>query len=139
MQKLKIQGETYELDDSKLNVEEARAIKTNTELGVVQWSQGLLDGDPDALCAMVWLAKKRAGEAPKWADVFKLDLDLMDLMYQIAANMRANAARQADGQDDDQDDEPEPDPTPPAVEAEKKPAARKKTSGRTPTPGSPST
>lgn len=70
----------YEYDDSTLTVKEARVIKKNTGFGLVTWAQGLQIGDPDALVAMVWLAKTRAGEAVRWQDFDNFDLATLDLL-----------------------------------------------------------
>lgn len=79
MIRFKINGEPYEYDDSTLSVKEARIIKKNTGLGLVSWAKGLSEGDPDALVALVWIAKTRAGEAVRWQDLDDLDLVTLDL------------------------------------------------------------
>jgi len=79
MIKFKLDGETYEYDDTSLSVKEARIIKKNAGMGLVSWARGLADGDPDALVAMVWLAKTRAGEAIRWQDLDDLDLASLEL------------------------------------------------------------
>jgi hypothetical protein len=75
----KLSGEPYEYDDSTLSVKEARVIKKNTGMGLVSWARGLADGDPDAMVALVWLAKTRAGEAIRWQDLDDLDLASIQL------------------------------------------------------------
>lgn len=75
-----LDGTKYEYDDTTLTVKEARVIKKNTGFGLVTWAQGLQIGDPDALVAMVWLAKTRAGEAVRWQDFDDFDLASLDLL-----------------------------------------------------------
>lgn len=79
MLKFILDGTKYEYDDSTLSVKEARAIKKNTGFGLVTWAQALQIGDPDALVAMVWLAKTRTGEAVRWQDFDNFDLATLDL------------------------------------------------------------
>lgn len=64
----------YEFEDDKLLVKDARLIKKLTGMGLKSFSEGIKDGDPDALCAMVFLAKRKAGEAVQWKDLDELDL-----------------------------------------------------------------
>jgi hypothetical protein len=79
MLKFVLDGTKYEYDDSTLSVKEARVIKKNTGFGLVTWAQALQIGDPDALVAMVWLAKTRNGEAVRWQDFDNFDLASLDL------------------------------------------------------------
>jgi hypothetical protein len=79
MIRFKLNGVPYEYDDSTLTVKEARVIKKNAGFGLVTWAKGLSEGDPDALVALVWIAKTRAGEAIRWQDLDDLDLVSLDL------------------------------------------------------------
>ena len=72
--KLIVQGKDYEFDENRLTVAEARIIKKYAGLGIAELSDGLEKGDPDAICAFIFLAKKRAGEACRWHDLDDLDL-----------------------------------------------------------------
>ena len=116
---IKVAGEVYDFDDTKLSVKEARTIKELTGLGISQWGEGIRDGDPDALVAMIYLAKKRSGEAVRWRDLD--DLDLMNEVDFINDD-------EGDQADDSDGDEPAEVPTP---AAEVKPAAKKKTAAKT--------
>jgi hypothetical protein len=83
MLRFMLDGEKYEYDDTSLTVKEARVIKKNTGFGLVTWAQALQQGDPDALVAMVWLAKTRAGEAVRWQDFDNMDLAALDLIGNV--------------------------------------------------------
>ena len=80
MIKFRMGGESYEYDDTTLTVKEARIIKKNAGFGLVTWAKGLSEGDPDALVAMVWIAKTRAGEAVRWQDLDDMDLASLDII-----------------------------------------------------------
>lgn len=83
MLRFSLNGEKYEYDDTSLTVKEARVIKKNAGFGLVTWAQALQEGDPDALVAMVWLAKTRAGEAVRWQDFDNLDLAQLDILGNV--------------------------------------------------------
>lgn len=106
-----VKGDKYEFDENKLMTVEARLIKKNTGMGIAEWGEAIQKGDPDALIALIFLAKKRAGEAPRWND-----FDDLDLINDI------------DVESDPDDDEPRAEEAPGKLE---KPAA-KKTAGKTP-------
>lgn len=80
MLKFTLDGVKYVYDDSTLTVKEARVIKKNAGFGLVTWAQALQIGDPDALVAMVWLAKTRNGEAVRWQDFDNFDLASLNLL-----------------------------------------------------------
>lgn len=69
-------GTEYEFDQNKLALVEAIAVKKAAGLTVKAFQEGLTEMDPESLQAMVWLAKKRAGEAVRLQDV---DFDVVDL------------------------------------------------------------
>ena len=69
-------GTEYEFDQNKLALIEAIAIKKAIGLTVKSFQEGLQAMDPEALQAMVWLARKRAGEAIRLQDV---DFDVIAL------------------------------------------------------------
>jgi hypothetical protein len=72
--KFTIEGRTYDYDETSMPVKEARLIKKHTGFGIVTMANGLREGDPDALVAMIFLAKRRAGEVVRWQDLDDLDL-----------------------------------------------------------------
>ncbi len=100
---------TYEYDDGTMTVAEARFIKKYASMGLRSWALALQDMDPDALVGLVFLAKRRAGEAVRWQDLDTLDI--------------ASIALSAEEDDDDADP---PAPT----------TTRSSTSGRTRKPSS---
>lgn len=71
---------SYEYDDTTMTVAEARIIKKHTEMGLRSWAMGLQDMDPDALVGLVFLAKRRAGEAVRWQDLDNLDIAAITLV-----------------------------------------------------------
>lgn len=64
----------YEYDDTSMTVAELRIIKKHAGMGLRSWALGLQDMDPDALVGLVFLAKRRAGEAVRWQDLDNLDI-----------------------------------------------------------------
>lgn len=98
--KVKVGDERYEFDETRLLVEEAREIKRHTGMGLRAFSQGLQEGDVDSIVAMLYLCKRRSGEAVQWTDFNTLNLATLDM---------SGDEPPADEQGAD-----EPDPTTPA-------------------------
>ncbi|MYR84088.1 hypothetical protein GTY41_03795 [Streptomyces sp. SID685] len=94
--KLKVEGVEYEWDGDRLLVAEARELKVHTGFTPGRWLAAVDEGDPDALAALIYLAKKRAGETLRFSDLDTLDYADFDL--EVADPEGA----QADGQSDDQ-------------------------------------
>lgn len=79
-----LDGQDYEFEP-RMSVKEARMIKRFTKgMGVSDLLRGIPKGDPDSWCAMVFLAKRRAGEAVSWQQLE--ELDLMQLMEESGAD-----------------------------------------------------
>ncbi len=74
MIKFRVGDSDYEYDDGTMTVAEARLIKKHTNYGLRSWAMGLQDMDPDSLVGLVFLAKRRAGEAVRWQDLDDLDI-----------------------------------------------------------------
>lgn len=74
MKTFTIEGKTYEWDNGVLTVEEAMLLKDKTGMGLVQWNHGLAMRDGYAEAALIFFAKKRAGEAIRWQDLSGLNL-----------------------------------------------------------------
>lgn len=70
-----VDGTEYDFDTATLRVGEMRALKKASGMKIKDFTEGLADADPDALTALVWLAKRRAGEHIKFDD---LDFELGD-------------------------------------------------------------
>ena len=70
----KVGESAYDYDDTTMTVAEARLIKKHSGFGLKSWAMGLQDMDPDALVGLVFLAKRRAGEAIRWQDLDNLDI-----------------------------------------------------------------
>lgn len=75
MIKFELGGNVYEYDDTTMTVKEARLIKQHTSMGLRSWALGLQDMDVDALVAMVFIAKRRAGEAIRWQDLDNININ----------------------------------------------------------------
>lgn len=73
MIKLTVQGVLYEFDNERLLLAEAREMKTLTGLTPPRWSVALDEGDADAVAALIFMAKKRAGETLRFSDLDTLD------------------------------------------------------------------
>lgn len=75
--KFAISGTNYDFDESRLTVAEARVIKKHAGFGLAEFGDGLRRGDPDAIVAMLFLVKRRVGEAVRWVDFD--DFNLADI------------------------------------------------------------
>lgn len=113
--KLTVEGTEYEWDSDRLLVAEARELKTYTGFTPPRWLAALDEQDPDALAALIYMAKKRAGESLRFSDLDTLDYANFELE---AMNPEPEDPAGEQGQE-----EPEADPTPVSGE-----------SGTTPTP-----
>jgi hypothetical protein len=76
--KVKVGEQTYEHNRNSLLNSDAVTVKRQTGMTVPEFQQGLVDDDPDAVKALVFLLKRRAGEDPDWET---LDFDHADLEY----------------------------------------------------------
>jgi hypothetical protein len=83
--KFRIEGDDYEFQEDTLTVAEARLIKKHTGMGLKSFVEGSKDGDPDSLAAVVFLAKRRAGEAVRWQDLDSLDLAKLEAIDETIA------------------------------------------------------
>jgi len=73
-------GRTYEFDENTLLVREARELKHYTGMGLKQFSEGLAGGDADSIVGMLYLAKRRAGEAVKWEDFDEFNIAELEMV-----------------------------------------------------------
>lgn len=125
-----VDGTSYDVDLDHITTKELRLLKEHAGLTVAALAAGYLQGDVDAIQGVVFLAKRRAGEAVRWRDLD--DLDVMAIVEQIAGHQfkimgvaLGPAARWvdrlravADDIEADQERAPaEPDPTTPAEQA----------------------
>jgi hypothetical protein len=77
--KLTVEGVVYEFDGDHLLLAEARELKTYTGMTLPKWSAGVDEMDPDAIQALIYLAKKRAGETLRFSDLDSLDFADIEL------------------------------------------------------------
>lgn len=75
MIKFSLNGTSYDYDDTQMSVKEARLIKQHAGMGLRSWALGLQDMDVDALVALVFIAKRRAGEAIRWQDLDNINVN----------------------------------------------------------------
>ncbi|MGH8575347.1 MAG: hypothetical protein ACREXJ_00175 [Gammaproteobacteria bacterium] len=92
-------GQEYEFDPDKLPLAEAIMVKKHTGMGMAPYMQGLRDVDPEAIQAMVFLAKRRAGEKVKFEDI---DFDLIELAGSLKRD--PTPAERADAEPDAEPD-----------------------------------
>lgn len=74
MLQLRVWDETYEFDDTRVTIAEARLIKKYAGMGVNELFLGLRRGDPDAMAALAFLVMFRAGKQPRWRDFDDMDM-----------------------------------------------------------------
>lgn len=72
--RFKIEDKEYDWDSAVLTVEEAMFLKDKTGMGLLQWNEGLTARDGYAEAALIYLAKKRSGEAIRWQDLAGINL-----------------------------------------------------------------
>lgn len=117
MIRLTVEGVVYEFDDNRLLLAEAREIKTLTGMSPAKMFAGLEEADPDSIAAVIFLAKKRAGETLRFSDLGSLSYS--DVNFELLES--------ADSEGEAQQAAPAGDPTPPSG------------SGTTPTDGTTAT
>lgn len=76
--KITVEGKTYEHDPNRLLNSEAITVKRLTSMTIPEWQTGLDGDDPEAVKALVFLLKRRAGEDPDWNT---LDFDHAQLTF----------------------------------------------------------
>lgn len=77
--RFKVEGTIYEFDETRLLVREARELMHHTGMGLRAFGAGLQEGNPDSIVGMLYLSKRRSGEAVKWSDFDELNLAQIDL------------------------------------------------------------
>lgn len=111
MLRLTVDGETYQVDDGRMLNTEAIALKKATGLAVQELWQGVTDFDAEALTALVWLARRRAGEMALRYTAVEFDLGQID-MAEVDDEGRVVRRDKTSGQVTHLDGQPvEPDPT----------------------------
>jgi len=90
-------GKEYEFDQNKLDLSEAIAVKVVTGgMTIKAFQIGMQELDPEALKAIVWLAKRRAGEAVKYDGV---TFDVVELMSSMKQTTPAGEATETPTED----------------------------------------
>ncbi|MBP2370219.1 hypothetical protein [Pseudonocardia parietis] len=82
--KIEHDGETYEFDMDSVNAQELRLVEQHADMTFAEWQQGLQRGKVNALVALVFLAKRRAGSDVEWSDLDSLNIqDLLEAMAEV--------------------------------------------------------
>ncbi|MEV7684465.1 hypothetical protein [Streptomyces bungoensis] len=100
--KLTVEGTAYEWDSERLLVAEARELKLHTGFTPPRWLAALDEQDPDALAALIYMAKKRAGETLRFSDLDGLDY----------ADFEMEAVEEPEDDDEQAEVPADADPTP---------------------------
>lgn len=77
--KFSIEGKVYEWS-GKFTLTDAFFLKEKAHLTVLQFGPAIEHGDPHAVGVLVYLAKRRAGEAVRWEDLGELEITSFDLV-----------------------------------------------------------
>ena len=89
-----LNGVEYTVDINKLSLREAFELKDRTGLSITEYTSGVLTmSDPYALGFLVYLAKRRAGEAVDWDE---LDFDLIELAGELLSARTEEPAEAAE-------------------------------------------
>jgi hypothetical protein len=102
------QGETYDYDANGITLRQLDEIKKNYGWGWVDLQDGASRGDPDALRAVLWIAKAQSNFAP--GDMRTYDFPAGEFFDAFNAGVIETAAKQA-GEPD-----PKASPTPDSTE-----------------------
>lgn len=82
--KISHDGREYEFDMDSLEAHELRAVEQHTGMTFPEWGEGLQRGKVDALVAVVFTAKRRAGDDLEWSDLDNLNVpELMVAMAEV--------------------------------------------------------
>jgi hypothetical protein len=82
MAKIRINGETFNYDQSHHPMSEALAIEQATGMRYVDWETELSAGSMRAMCGFVWLVWRRNGRDVPLDDILsgEIEIDLTDLL-----------------------------------------------------------
>lgn len=95
-----VKGELYEVDQERLSVQEAQAIKRATGLTIRGFLNGLREYDADALVALIWLARSRGGERISIGGIVEENFDVLQ-DFDLVTDDDEQGRDQ--GEDDEQD------------------------------------
>lgn len=77
--KIVVGDQTYEHDPARFMSSEARAVKRAIGMNPDEFNKGLGEDDPDAVAALVWILRRRAGEPDLAFD--DCDFNLSELKF----------------------------------------------------------
>lgn len=69
----------YVYDGDTLLVSEARELKKYTGMGLAAFATGMKEGDVDAMVFVLYLARRRAGEAVQWREFDSMNIADMEM------------------------------------------------------------
>ncbi len=87
--KISIQGESFEVDPSKIRFGEAKRIEATTGMTFGQWGQQLSAGSITALQALVWTLMRRSRPEVRFDDID--DIEFGDVVLDVEDSDDATA------------------------------------------------
>jgi hypothetical protein len=94
--KFRINGTLYDFELDALTFDEGELVDDYTGYSVVEFGEAVMASKVKAMRAMVFLAKRRAGEEIEWADLG--GIDLMELALSIIEENDVDLSTAANGQ-----------------------------------------
>lgn len=104
MLRFTVDGQTYDWDDDHVLNTEAIALKKSAGITVLELMEGVSEFDAEAVTAMVWLAKRRAGETepdgkPLLYSALEFDMGQLDLHMLDADGNRVQNGKAGEAED----------------------------------------
>ena len=94
---VKFEDVDYEFDLSKMTVAQAKVIKVHCGLGLKGLSDGINEGDPDALRAVYWLMQVQSGIS---SNIDRVDFVVVAFLDALAEGTKAEAEATAELDED---------------------------------------
>ena len=113
MAKIRINGETFDYDQSHHPMSEALAIEDATGMRYVDWETELSAGSMKAMCGFVWLVWRRNGRDVPLGDILsgEIEIDLTDLLASFLEMGQENEEQDPTSGDSQVPAAPAPTPT----------------------------
>ncbi|MGH3439668.1 MAG: hypothetical protein ACRDRN_24840 [Sciscionella sp.] len=95
--KFTFEGDHYDFDlGGKLTVAEAMLIHDKAHIGMSEWLGELSKGNPYAVASLIYIVKRRAGEALRFDDLLSMDLMSFEVIRDEQAEPEAAVASAPD-------------------------------------------
>ena len=94
---VKFEDVDYEFDLSNMTVAQAKVIKVHCGLGLKGLSDGINEGDPDALRAVYWLMQVQTGIS---SNIDRVDFVVVKFLDALAEATKAEAEATAEADED---------------------------------------